>query len=121
MAIADTFGRLKIVNSMIGTAWQALVHLLVDDVALVPFPAGLTVALATYTGAVIRACGVFAVPFVTSFALPSGLALAAAPYALTVSGTVCNATVRFRNVAFRTFPAFLAVAQAASVLTVSRA
>lgn len=121
VAITFAFGSLKIVNPVIGTARQALVHLLVHDVALVPFPAGLAIALTADTGPVICAGGVFAVSLAARLPFPARLALAAAPDALTVAGTVCDTTVRFGNVAFWTFPAFFAVAQTAAILAVGRA
>lgn len=50
--LADALARLQVVGSVLGTAGQALIHLLVDRSTVLALPARLAVALAGDTGAV---------------------------------------------------------------------
>lgn len=110
VAVANAFGRLQVVHAVVRATRQAFVDLLVDDVASVALPASLAVALALYTGSVVRARGVFAVRFFASLSFPTSLASTGSSYALSVSGTVGDSTIAFWNVTFRTFPTLFAMA-----------
>lgn len=50
--LANTGRGFEVVRAVIGTAWQTLVHLLVDLITSLALPAGFAVAFARNTGAV---------------------------------------------------------------------
>lgn len=110
MPVANTLGRFQIINTMIGTTGQAFVYLLVDDIAPISLPAGFAVALTLHARTVIGTCGIFAVYFLAGFTFPTLFASAGTAYALTVPGAICYPAIRFGNVAFWSFPTFLAMA-----------
>lgn len=67
MSIADTFSRFQIVDSVFRTWWQTFVNLLVDNVAISPFPSSFTIALSINASSMFRAIGIFTIDFFASF------------------------------------------------------
>lgn len=119
MPVANTLPSLQVVSPVVRAARQALVHLLVDRLAMHALPPGLAVALPLDAGTVVRARRILAVLLLARLAFPARLAVARAADALAVPGAVGHAAVRLRDVALRPLPALLAVAEAAAVLTVA--